>query len=89
MVAFADLSLSFLFGLSGLTEPDTSSGSADAGNVHVRSAVCEQIASEVSSSSKVYYAGAYFQSSPNLVAVNPNGYRLDSIYQGQLSLVYV
>lgn len=58
MVAFADLSLSFLFGLSGLTEPDTSSGSLDAGNVQVRSSVCEQIASEVSSSSVVYYPGS-------------------------------
>jgi hypothetical protein len=63
MVAFADLSLSFLFGLSGLTVPVTSSAFLDAGNV-LRSTVCEQIATEVSSSSIVYYTGAYFQSNP-------------------------
>ncbi|KAG1884295.1 FAD-binding domain-containing protein [Suillus subluteus] len=57
MVAFADLSLSFLFGLSGLTEPDVSSGSLDTGNI-VRSTVCEQIATNVSSSSIVYYTGS-------------------------------
>ncbi|KAG1854015.1 FAD-binding domain-containing protein [Suillus subluteus] len=61
MVAFADLSLSFLTGLSGLTTRDTSSGSPDAacttGTVQVRSTVCEQIATAVSSSSVVYYAG--------------------------------
>ncbi|KAG1839889.1 FAD-binding domain-containing protein [Suillus subalutaceus] len=57
MVAFADLSLSFLFGLSGLTKPDTSSGSLDTRNV-LRSTVCEQIAANVSSSSVVYYSGS-------------------------------
>ncbi|KAG1854013.1 FAD-binding domain-containing protein [Suillus subluteus] len=57
MVAFADLSLSFLFGLSGLTEPDASSGSLDTRNV-LRSTVCEQIAANVSSSSVVYYNGS-------------------------------
>ncbi|KAG1762038.1 FAD-binding domain-containing protein [Suillus occidentalis] len=57
MVAFADLSLSFLFGLSGLTVPVTSSGFLDAGNV-LRSTVCEQIATKVSSSSIVYYPGS-------------------------------
>jgi hypothetical protein len=63
MVAFADLSLSFLFGLSALTVPVTSSGFLDAGNV-LRSTVCEQIATEVSSSSVVYYTGTYLKSSP-------------------------
>lgn len=60
MVAFADLSLSFLFGLSGLTarHDDTSSESHHPEHV-VRSPVCEQIASEVSSSSVVYYPGSY------------------------------
>ncbi|KAG2143519.1 FAD dependent oxidoreductase [Suillus bovinus] len=54
MVAFADLSLSFLYGLSGFTTRDASSES------HVvRSAVCEQIAAQVSSSSIVYYPGSY------------------------------
>ncbi|KAG2039800.1 FAD-binding domain-containing protein [Suillus americanus] len=57
MVAFADLSLSFLFGLSGLTEPDVSSGSLDTRNI-VRSTVCEQIATNVSSKSVVYYTGS-------------------------------
>ncbi|KAG2747521.1 FAD-binding domain-containing protein [Suillus brevipes Sb2] len=57
MVAFADLPLSFLFGLSALTVPVTSSGFLDAGNV-LQSTVCEQIATEVSSSSVVYYTGS-------------------------------
>ncbi|KAG2034061.1 FAD-binding domain-containing protein [Suillus americanus] len=64
MVAFADLSLSFLSGLSGLTarDHDASSGSLDAayttGTVQVRSTTCAQIAAAVSSSSKVYYSGS-------------------------------
>ncbi|KAG2066002.1 FAD dependent oxidoreductase [Suillus decipiens] len=60
MVAFADLSLSFLLGLSVLTAPVTSSASLNAdytGNVR-RSTVCQQIASQISSSSKVYYFGS-------------------------------
>jgi hypothetical protein len=61
MVAFADLSLSFLFGLSSLILPVASSGFLDAGNV-LRSTVCEQIATEVSPSSVVYYTGTYFKS---------------------------
>jgi hypothetical protein len=63
MVTFTDLSLSFLFGLSVLTALVTSSGFLDAGNV-LQSTVCEQIATEVSPSSVVYYTGVYFQSSP-------------------------
>ncbi|KAG1803352.1 uncharacterized protein BJ212DRAFT_1438885 [Suillus subaureus] len=64
MVAFADLSLSFLTGLSGLTVRDASSGSLDAactGNtqLEVRSTVCSQIAAALtSSSSVVYYPGS-------------------------------
>ncbi|KIK39391.1 hypothetical protein CY34DRAFT_14402 [Suillus luteus UH-Slu-Lm8-n1] len=57
MVAFADLSPSFLVGLSSLILPVASSGFLDAGNV-LRSTVCEQIATEVSSSSVVYYTGS-------------------------------
>lgn len=57
MVAFADLSFSFLFGLSGLALVVASSGFFDAGNV-LRSTVCEQIATAVSSSSVVYYTGS-------------------------------
>ncbi|KAG2356648.1 FAD dependent oxidoreductase [Suillus spraguei] len=60
MVAFAGLSLSLLFGLSSLTALVTSSGSLNAdytGNIR-RSTVCQQIASKVSSSSKVYYLGS-------------------------------
>ncbi|KAG1747301.1 FAD-binding domain-containing protein [Suillus lakei] len=55
MVAFAVLS--FLFGLSGPTAAVASSGFLDAGNV-LRSTVCEQIATKVSSSSIVYYNGS-------------------------------
>ncbi|KAG2065901.1 FAD-binding domain-containing protein [Suillus decipiens] len=56
MIAFAGLSLFFLFGPTGLTAP-VASGSLDAGNV-LQSTACEQIAMGVSSSSVVYYTGS-------------------------------
>ncbi|KAG1839891.1 FAD dependent oxidoreductase [Suillus subalutaceus] len=52
MVAFADLSLSFLTGLSGLTTRDTSSGSLD-----FEAQFASRSQAAVSSSSVVYYAG--------------------------------
>lgn len=60
MVAFAELALSFVFGLTALIIPVASSVSLperDAGNV-VQGTACEQIAMEVSPSSVVYYTGS-------------------------------
>ncbi|KAG2064933.1 FAD-binding domain-containing protein [Suillus decipiens] len=56
MVAFAGLSLFFLFGLTGLISP-VASGSLNAGNV-LQGTACEQIAMEVSLSSVVYHTGS-------------------------------
>jgi hypothetical protein len=59
MVAFTGTSFALLSGLSSLTATSAVSNFLDAGHV-LRGTVCEEIATSVSSSSMVYYNGAYF-----------------------------